>query len=159
MRLFRLSGLKRVLALRSSIVIATLFINGCVSREPPPKVECEHKTVINRRGDIMCLPLMLCFLFLGGCGIFDPRGGVADYTAVPYQLPDGQVICCKVRVKNTKDIGSVVIHFERGGDGSINLIVGEENVNATNPSQVTAQQTNDLIARLLELLIDRGPLP
>lgn len=116
-------------------------------------IDCNRK-VINRRGEVIsrCTTVLLMALVISGCGVFDPRGGVADYYAKPYQLDDGSIVCCEIRVKNTKDIGSVVIHFEKDTEGYITLTVGEEEVDATSP----AQQSNELIARLLEIIVSKS---
>lgn len=90
---------------------------------------------------------VLCVaLSVTGCQLMQPAG-VAEYTVEPFRLSDGSLVCCKVEVYNSKDIGAVAIDFKKtGNDYEVN--VTESTVDASSPMGIQAE-TNATIANTL----------
>ena len=97
--------------------------------------------------------LFSILLVLGGCANLNNHG-VARYTVEPIVIGEegdsanSVVVCCKVSVFNTKDVGKVHVELEKGANGSVKLVLDEETINATDPT--TAAQLSQL--RLIQAL-------
>lgn len=59
--------------------------------------------------------LLLCVLTLAGCASIE-RAGNAEYSVEPFVTPGGAAVCCRVSVKNGKEIAYLEAHIEKRGD-------------------------------------------
>jgi len=92
-------------------------------------------------------------LFLSACSTFD--GGRAHYTMSPIITESGEVICCAVDIKNTKNIGRVKARGLRMPDGTYELILEEDGVDASSPMSVMLEQQKaqtELLQSIVPLL-------
>lgn len=61
-----------------------------------------------------CL-FLICVLTLAGCASIEHAGN-AEYSVEPFVTPGGAAVCCRVSVKNGKEIAYLEAHIEKTGD-------------------------------------------
>lgn len=76
----------------------------------------------------IALILLLAFTLSGG---INPPG-VADYSVKPISV-DGEIVCCEVKLYNSKDIGGLELEFEKT-DGNYKIKLKERAVDSSTPS-------------------------
>ncbi len=100
-------------------------------------------------GEIMKKLLILGIFTLQSCAMI---AGRADYTVSPIVLDNGKIICCEVKVSNSKDIGNVSVEFNADGKGGIAFKLVEQDVNSSTPAAVAADTTKQAIEALTKAL-------
>lgn len=101
---------------------------------------------------IMKLLLLVFVLLLSGCASLQYAGS-ADYSLEPV-LVDGAIVCCKVSVKNGKEIALVKVHAEKRGDDYV-FTLEERGVQAFTGQAIAGEAipaAGGVIAPLLPLL-------
>ena len=86
---------------------------------------------------------------LSGCSLM---GGQAVYEVEPIITGTGKVVCCKVKVNNTKDIDLVTVNFEVDKDGAVKMSVKEKGVNASDPASVMAEANKSMVDSMLRMI-------
>lgn len=105
--------------------------------------------------------LLSLLLAVTGCSFIESDAGKAHYSMTPV-IVDGQVVCCAVDIRNAKDIGRVKASVTKLPDGSLEVTLEEEGVQASGPMGAMIQQqaaTTDLIRSLIPLLPPTGGVP
>lgn len=93
--------------------------------------------------------LMIVLLSLSGCASL---GGQTNYTVEPIVKQDGTVICCKATVHNSKDYDSLKFKFVMKKDGTIEAVLDEKGVNASDPAAVMADSNGKMLDAINALL-------
>lgn len=78
--------------------------------------------------------------------------GTADYHVTPVFNDAGDVVAYEARVRNGKEIGHVKLGFRKNTDGSMELVLDEEGVQAFAGQAISA----DAVARMTEALTSAG---
>lgn len=100
--------------------------------------------------------IYVCFLFLvwtatPGCSLIEGNAGQARYSMEPVIHGD-QIVCCKVDIRNAKDIGKVKASVTKLEDGTYEISLEEEGVNSSAPMGVMMQQNQLMMEMLLKTL-------
>ena len=83
-----------------------------------------------------CL-FLICVLTLAGCASIEHAGN-AEYSVEPFVTPGGAAVCCRVSVKNGKEIAYLEAHIEKTGDNyKVDLV--EKGVKAFEGQALAAQ--------------------
>ncbi len=100
----------------------------------------------------MKLALMIStFLLLQGCLL---TGGNTAYTIEPIPIgTNGDAICCKVIVNNSKDYEKLKFNLEKKPDGTINVSLDESGVSASDPAAIAAQNQAKLLDTLTGIML------
>lgn len=89
---------------------------------------------------------ILFMLLLVGCS--SNQSGVAEYELEPVTDDNGNTVCCKVTVHNSKDYEGISFKMVKKKDGSLQVELEEIGVSASDPAAIAAQNN----AKLLEVL-------
>jgi len=80
--------------------------------------------------------------------------GQTEYTFEPIVLEDGKIICCKATVFNSKDYEALKFTLKKKPDGTVEVMLDEKGVNASDPATIGAQNN----AKVLDLMSKIIPL-
>ena len=92
---------------------------------------------------------IVLLLLLNGCL---STSGESAYTVKPIELESGKIICCDVRVNNTKDYDKLKMKLVIAKDGTINFELNEDGVSASDPAAVQAENNAKLLDATLKLI-------
>jgi hypothetical protein len=98
------------------------------------------------------LLLAACFVFatslLSGCMM---TSGTTEYSLEPL-IVNGEAVCCKAHVYNTKDYQKLQFKFKKNADGSMTVTLDEDGVSASDPAAVAAQNNSKLLEAVTSLI-------
>lgn len=96
--------------------------------------------------------VLFTVLLLHGCAMM----GTTEYELEPIMLPNGDVICCKAIVYNSKNYDNLNFEFVKNADGSVKAVLKEKGVNATDPATVGAENNAKLLDTINKLIPQVG---
>lgn len=87
-------------------------------------------------------------LLITGCSMM----GTTEYELEPVVKADGSVICCKATVFNSKDYDSLKFKFKIARDGTIEAMLGEKGINASDPATIGAENNGKMLDVINQLI-------
>lgn len=87
-------------------------------------------------------------LLLTGCSTM----GTTEYELEPIVKEDGSVICCKATVYNSKDYDSLKFKFKIAKDGTIEAVLDEKGISASDPAAIGAENNGKMLDAINQLI-------
>lgn len=94
---------------------------------------------------------MLVILVLFSLSACQLTGGQTNYTLEPIVL-NGETVCCKVHVLNSKDYDSLKFKLVKSKDGMVEVELVEKGVSASDPAKVMSLNQGKMLDLMKEAI-------
>jgi len=91
---------------------------------------------------------LLVTIVVAGCSTM----GTTEYSLEPMVQADGSIVCCKATVYNSKDYDKLKFKFIKKSDGTIEAVLDESGVSASDPATVNAENNGKMLDAINQLI-------
>ncbi|AIY65186.1 hypothetical protein [Pseudoalteromonas piratica] len=92
---------------------------------------------------------LLVTIVVAGCS---SSMGTTEYSLEPMVQADGSIVCCKATVYNSKDYDKLKFKFVKKSDGTIEAVLDESGVSASDPATVNAENNGKMLDAINQLI-------